>query len=203
MNKTQILKIVNKVKKRKLKFMKTNPDKYYLPSNCRLPMEYRTRKNYFTSNNGNNTFDPTELVAYSYNWWRFVEKIGNKIVFNNYTYSSCTSKHQRKVLELMRLLGIKIDLIIKARQGLDNLDVAIKDYEYRIKQLQELIIKPKTHKSKNIERQKTITYLLSKIHDVKKLQYIKASKLEKQLIKEKIRYEQFNSKVKNFVNYQK
>jgi hypothetical protein len=70
----------------------------------------------------NVTFDPNTLKAHSYNWWLFVAKIGGKVVFNNYSYSVSTSKHQSKVRGIMSKLGINIDLFVEAPEGLDNLD---------------------------------------------------------------------------------
>lgn len=52
-------------------------------------------------------FNPSEMVAKSYNWWIFVRKINGKIYFNNHAYSNSTRKHQSKVRDVLQDLGIK------------------------------------------------------------------------------------------------
>lgn len=66
------------------------------------------------------TFNPETLNAYSYEWWRFVAKVENKIVFNNYYYSPSTRKHQAKVRSLLHDLGIKIDITMPLHKGIDD-----------------------------------------------------------------------------------
>ena len=66
----------------------------------------------------NVTFDPETMIADSYDWWHFVERINGKVVFNNYNYSNSTSRHQSKVRELLRELGIKVDVVVNTRMGL-------------------------------------------------------------------------------------
>jgi hypothetical protein len=68
----------------------------------------------------NLTFNPLTRTAHSYGWWRFVSVIEGKLVFNNYSYSNSTSKHQHKVRRLLNELGIKIDLDIAVPEGLQN-----------------------------------------------------------------------------------
>jgi hypothetical protein len=131
-------------------------------------MRYRVRTNDFVGSNVD--FDPETLRAYSYGWWRFVDRINGLVVFNDYSYSSSTSKHQSKVRGLLRSLGITIDLTIEARKGLQDLDTAIRDYEYRIKELSLKIQAPRTHKAKNLERVAEIEHLQEKIKQIKGLQ---------------------------------
>lgn len=66
----------------------------------------------------NVTFDPTKIEAFSYGWWRFVAVVEGLVVFNNYSYSNTTSKHQAKVRSLMNELGIKIDLELPVKAGI-------------------------------------------------------------------------------------
>lgn len=61
----------------------------------------------------NVTFDPVAMEAISYGWWKFVRVISGRVVFNNYRYSVTTAAHQRKVLSVMRGLGIEPDLTIR------------------------------------------------------------------------------------------
>lgn len=68
----------------------------------------------------NVTFNLTTKDAYSYNWWRFVAIIEGKLVFNNYRYSPSTGNHQRKVRNLLRELGIKIDVELPLPKGINQ-----------------------------------------------------------------------------------
>jgi hypothetical protein len=79
-------------------------------------MKYMKRAGIYKA--ANVTFDPIKVQAYSYSWWRFVGIVEGKVVFNNYRYSSTTSKHQSKVRNLMKELGIKIDFELPLRQGI-------------------------------------------------------------------------------------
>lgn len=67
----------------------------------------------------NVTFDPATIDAYSYGWWRFVAVVEGKVIFNNYRYSNTTAKHQYKVRTLLAELGIKIDMELPLRKGID------------------------------------------------------------------------------------
>lgn len=79
-------------------------------------MKYFKRLKLYKANNV--TFDPETMIADSYDWWHFVERINGQIVFNAYFYSPSTSKHQSKVRSLLNELNIKIDVVVKTRAGL-------------------------------------------------------------------------------------
>ncbi len=117
----------------------------------------------------NFTFNPKTLTAYSYDWWRFVEKIGSRIVFNDFRYSNTTARHQWKIKNLLRDLGIHVDMELEAPGGLQNLNSAIELYRERIVTLQLEILKKGTKKAKNLERKKQISVYKKKILEVKKL----------------------------------
>lgn len=68
----------------------------------------------------NVTFNPQTCEAFSFSWWRFVAKINGKLVFNNYRYSATTSKHQSRVREVLRELGIKIDVSLSLPKGINS-----------------------------------------------------------------------------------
>jgi hypothetical protein len=46
-------------------------------------------------------------ISYSYEWWQFTKLLsdGKTILFNNYSYSSSTSRHQSKIASLFREAG--------------------------------------------------------------------------------------------------
>jgi hypothetical protein len=115
----------------------------------------------------NVTFNPETLQAYSYDWWRFVDCINGKIVFNDYYYSSTTGKHQSKVRSLLQDLGIKIDLYVECPRGFQNdgRDESIINYYLeKIKELEDAINKPRSHKKTNERRKEEIEYYHDKIY---------------------------------------
>lgn len=76
---------------------------------------YKTQNKYKASNV---SFNPTTKQAYSYGWWKFVDVVEGKVIFNNYRFSNSTSKHQYKVARLMDQLGIKIDITMPLPNGI-------------------------------------------------------------------------------------
>jgi len=118
----------------------------------------------------NNVFNADTLTAYSFRWWQYVAEINGKIVFNNYSYSSSTGRHQNDMKQLLDSLGIKIDLTIEAPNGLQRLDSAIDYYTYKIMCLIGQCAKSGTRRTTNYERLAEMERLLSKLIDVYKLQ---------------------------------
>lgn len=150
-------------------------------------MKYSKKRAQWENSAKTCTYNPIIKQAYSYGWWRFVEKIGSYLVFNNYNYSPTTNRHQR---DIRKLIGYKTKTLdIQARKGLQDLDTAIEDYKYDIKSLLELINKPKTHASKNAERRNMIKEIEKKIELVQKLIRIKTNP----------KLEQFNEKLMKMV----
>ena len=133
----------------------------------RNQMRYRVKTNDFVASNCD--FSLESLTGHSYGWWNMVQVINGLVVFNWYSYSSSTSKHQRKVSNLLDDLGLKVDLRIDARKGLQDLDTAISDYQYEITQLVHEINKPRTHKAKNEERAERIKKIQAKIEHIQAL----------------------------------
>ena len=107
-------------------------------------MKYYSSLKMYKANNV--CFDPNKLEAYSYSWWRFVEKIGNRIIFNNYGYSVSTRRHQNKVWILLNNLNINIDIKIEAPEGLQHLGVAREYYNNKIHMLQKELLNKKLRK---------------------------------------------------------
>lgn len=81
--------------------------------------KYRPKLGYYTDGQ-NNKFDLESFEATSYKWWTYVTKIKGKVVFNSYPYSPTTQGHQRRMRELLKQLGIKIDVEVSMRQSLSN-----------------------------------------------------------------------------------
>lgn len=130
-------------------------------------LKFYPRLGLFKANNV--SFDPIECVAVSYNWWLFVKRFGKVVVFNDFSYSVTTSRHQNRVSTLMRQLGIEATLSIEAPGGLQDLDSAIRLYKNRIQELQQAIDKRFSRKAKNKERRALISDLKKKIKVVERL----------------------------------
>lgn len=97
--------------------------------------QLKRKPNIFTASNV--TFDKDLTEARSYQWWVFVKKIQGKTVFNSYRYSPTTGKHQHKVRSLMRTLGIKIDVEVQVKEGLNdhrNIKALIKESDRQVKE---------------------------------------------------------------------
>lgn len=115
----------------------------------------------------NVVFNEADETAYSYGWWRFVERIGGLLVFNSYRYSPSTARHQSKVRSFFRYADF--DLEIEAPKGLQDLDSAVRHYERRIEALKEEIARPGTKAAKNLERRRAIASTRGKIEVVRML----------------------------------
>lgn len=72
-------------------------------------MKYFKRLGVYKASNVH--FNPAAMVAVSYDWWHFVREIEGKVIFNDYSYSISTSKHQRKVEKLLEELNILYEKI--------------------------------------------------------------------------------------------
>lgn len=130
-------------------------------------MKYYPKSGLYKASNV--TFSPATCEAYSYGWWRFVERIDGKLVFNRYRYSNSTCKHQLKVWRLLRQLGLVIDIELESPDGLQNLASSIGHYERLVAKLRAEIATPRSHARKNEERRQTIRQLQDKIRIVKTL----------------------------------
>lgn len=145
---------------------------FYAPSGTGPALKIKKSTGKYEASNV--MFDPQSMEATSFRWWYFVKRIGGKVVFNDYSYSSYTTRHQRKVENTMKALGIKVDVVIQAPKGLQNLPEALAAYQSTIKHLTMLIQKPGTRKAKNEERAARIRELQARVKTVQML--IKADK---------------------------
>ncbi len=117
----------------------------------------------------NVTLNMNDLTAYSYKWWLFLTKIGDKVVFNNYSYSVTTSKHQSKVLGILDHTGIKIDLFIEAPKGLQDLDRAKSHYQDLIQNLTTDMLTKRLRQATKERNLVTIEEHKAKIVEIEKL----------------------------------
>jgi|ERR1035437_114 hypothetical protein len=111
-------------------------------------------------------FHPTQIQAYSYDWWCFVAVINGLVVFNRYKYSVSTARHHDKVLSLMAKLGIKIDVTVNTRLGLTHsyaITDAVKTSQAEIAALQAKIDSSRSRESANVRRRAEITRLTDEL----------------------------------------
>lgn len=132
-------------------------------------MKYFTRLVLYKASNVQ--FDPISVQALSYDWWRFVDKVNGKVIFNNSFYSSTTCRHQSKVHSVLRTLGIEVDLVLRhTTTGLQNigsaLDDEIRNINYCIEELRDIIAKPRTRKATNERRKIEIVDLQEQLYKV-------------------------------------
>ncbi len=132
-------------------------------------LKFNKRAKIYSNSTGSNTFNPNTFEAHSYKWWLYVKKIGNKIIFNNYFYSSSTSKQQSEMRNLLSELGHSEIEYIEAPDGLDNLNGSIELYKNRIDELKKLISSPRTRKTTNEGRQHLINNYKNRIELVQSL----------------------------------
>ena len=115
----------------------------------RHTLKYFPRLGIYKSSNV--TFDPVTCQGYSYKWYRLVDKIGNTVVLNTYSYSNTTIRHiykVRRVLEDLRIQYVEIE----APAGLQNLEDALEYYKVLNKSLLEAINNPRSNRAANNER---------------------------------------------------
>lgn len=86
-------------------------------------MTFKKRSGIYSNSTGSLTFDPIKLEAHSYRWWKFVSRIDGLVIFNNYSYSVSTSKHQSKIRSMLDQMGIKIDVFLQLRKGINTSDL--------------------------------------------------------------------------------
>ena len=132
-------------------------------------MIYRRNKDAFTNSTQTNEYFIARKEAYSYGWWKYFAIINNKAVFNGFSYSNTTSKHQSDTLQLFRDKNIHIDLYVECPRGLQNLESGITHYLSKIKALRLAIQAPRSRKATNIMRARDINTLQLRIIELKEL----------------------------------
>lgn len=102
-------------------------------------MKFYKRLNLYKASNV--TFNPVTKEAFSYQWWKFTKIIDGKLVFNSYSYSSSTCKHQDKVAGVLSHLGLAIAHTIEAPEGLDRLASALTLHKNKLHTMREKVLR--------------------------------------------------------------
>lgn len=158
-------------------------------------MRYYPRLKVYKNTNNTNYFDPQTMEATSYNWWVYLKRINGKLIFNNYSYSNSTCKHQNHLWSVLNALNIKPDLVVYQRESLSHgvdlelvyksavsnlisgerkgrrLDKALSDlfeYEYQLEKLayMEKVLNQKVSKKRRAELEKEM-----REHEAERLEY--------------------------------
>jgi hypothetical protein len=115
-------------------------------------MKFSNKRQQFEGSNV--SFNPSRMIAKSYNWWIFMAVINGKVVFNNSRYSPSTGKHQRKV---RAKVDGKIDLMLfNTRKSLATGELAlileIKNTKQLIGTLEAELLNPRRKKALDASR---------------------------------------------------
>jgi hypothetical protein len=86
-----------------------------------VAMKYFKRLNLYKQGK-NNVFNPETCEASSYSWWVYVKKVKGLVIFNDHNYSPTTRKHQYTMKNLLKELGVKIDIVVDTRSSLNSSD---------------------------------------------------------------------------------
>ena len=133
-------------------------------------MKFIKRDNAYYNSTKSNKVKPDSYEAWSYGWWKYATIYNGYKIFNNYYYSSSTSKHQSDARSMLSTPQV---ILRHTNESLNNPSHAIKDeiecLRNENKQLLELIKKPRTQKKKNVKRALEITENAKTIQKLKDL----------------------------------
>ncbi len=85
-------------------------------------MQYKKRARVWTNSTNRVTLDVVNKTATSYDWWVFLKEFDGILVFNNYSYSNTTAKHQRDVRRKLRELNIEVNEWVSFVDSLDKFE---------------------------------------------------------------------------------
>lgn len=84
-------------------------------------MEFKSRLKVWQGSNRKNVFNPETFEGTSYGWWIYVKKIKGQVVFNDYSYSVTTNKHQGEMKHFLRTeLKVKNLIFVDQRESLSS-----------------------------------------------------------------------------------
>lgn len=144
-------------------------------------------------------FYADEIKATSYGHWVFVMVVDGKVVFNNYNYSSTTSRHQSEIRWLLRELGIKVDITVNFRDSLTEYNVKSQGLKAYYRTAIAKIVEnhtPRIRKTTKEKNKSTIQYCKDRI---KALREIDATYTKKDMIEEYRRYKGYRDDKEDFI----
>jgi hypothetical protein len=149
-------------------------------------MKYYKRLKVYKSSNGNNVVDLVNKTAFSYDWWQYLKDFNGKLVFNNYSYSSSTGKHQRDALTVLRQNNIKIDAFLEVPKGFQNhfwVETTKEHYNYKISKVNARLTNPRTRSKTRPILQAELKELNSKLDLLDRLTFNKQAVLIQEIRK--------------------
>lgn len=91
--------------------------------------------------------DPAAVEAWSYGWWQFLVRLPDgTVVWNGHSYSPSTRKQQGKAAAVLGQLGIRVDIVVDFRPGLQVYSILprlIEHYEGMIDKTRAAAAKPR------------------------------------------------------------
>lgn len=134
-------------------------------------MKFIKRDNAYYNSTKSNKVNVDTFEAWSYGWWKYATIYNGIKIFNNYTYSATTAKHQS---DARSLFNYNYDLVLQyTDKSLDTPVNALRDeiecLRNESKNLLTLIKKPRTQKKKNAKRALQITQNAKTIQKLKEL----------------------------------
>jgi hypothetical protein len=170
----QIKESVDKAIENKLKNVYLYTDRFY-GINLKDILKKAYKNAYVSKLSYHGYYKVGTINAWSYRWWQYLKVIKGKIVFNDYSYSNQTVKHQINCKNLLKTLGINVDLYIQSVRGLQNMSEVILDLVYQVNEITNAILKPKTRKSTNETRLMRAKSKLDELETLAKLLKVKSS----------------------------
>ena len=138
-------------------------------------LKYRPRLKMWTNSNKTNEVDEKGKWARSYGWWYYFAEVEGYGILNMSRYSATTTKHQLDGrLEITSINPSAVDVVLRhttenLTYPIHTLDDEIINVRREIRELEELIAKPRTRKTTNEKRRLRIKALELHIINVERV----------------------------------
>ena len=140
-----------------------------------MTLKYKPRFKMWANSNKTNEVDEKGKWARSYGWWYYFVEVEGYGILNMSRYSATTSRHQHDgKLELFSINPCIVDVVLRHTTAnltmpVHALDDEIINVRREIRDLEELIAKPRTRKTANQKRQYRIEELKLHIINVERV----------------------------------
>lgn len=131
-------------------------------------MYFSKKRNAFEASNLR--FYPDTGCAYSYRWYKILDRIDGKYVLNVHNYSRTTGRHVSKIRSLLtNELKKEIYLVVDCPKGLMNRNYVVMAIENQIKELENILANPRSKKHLMKDRLQKIQTLKDTLFKYKQL----------------------------------
>jgi hypothetical protein len=107
-------------------------------------------------------FNVSNMEAWSYDWWKFLECRNGKVYLNMVSYSMQTGAQQRIVRDYLDEMKVKYK-VVYVKAGLQSIGREINDLERSIDSILDDIANPRSHAKTNKARHRTIESIKNQI----------------------------------------